>query len=1012
MGWINFNPTGGGVTLNTTSGDFDGYAWAENAGWIHFQNASPTYKVTYDTTLVAPTNLTASTLSKSQIDLKWTDNSSNETGFKIEKNGSLITTTAANATSYSNTGLTCDADYSYSVIATNGSLDSDPATITKTLNCPIPSYKLTIERPTGGTITGDGISCGSDCQQYFNRGTEVPLTAIPYGNLVLVNWDGDCDENGTVFMNRDKICTAQFLQPTLNLSATTLNFTEGEVATSYSLWLNTQPSASVTLSLIVDDEDIQLSSTLLTFDPDTWNRPQTVEINHIDDDIMQGQHQHMISQTITSNDPNYDNLFIEDIDLIITDNDTPGIHLSSYEINVTEGQTDGSYSIHLTTQPFNEVTIELNTANNADLLEQDRTFLSPSTLLFTIDNWKVPQNVVVSVIDDHLGEGTHDHPPITHQVHSEDATYDGSIIEEVSVHVVDNDVPNLTISVYQLNVTEGSTTAQTHLALTTVPTQTVTVNLTAGTQISVIPQNLVFDSQNWNLPQTVNVSAIDDNVVEGNHTNLILVNTTSADINYQGLSLDNNPTVNITDNDSAGINLSTHQVTVIEEGDNDSYTMVLTTEPINDVVISLTVGVHTSVSPNQLGFNLNNWNIPQTVTVSALDDDSVEGEDTHVNTIAHQVSSDDPNYNGLAINPITVNIIDNIDEPPPEEEQLEEGTTISEEESPVSDTSIPEDETVNSDEVTNDSTTTNVDDETPSTTDDIPNETEETTSSSSIDEVSNISDSSDSLMTTVVVETPPKTCVVNKGIIEVTCNAGGEMFFEKIIIAKNISVSHGIFEGPVENHGWLSDSIIHLTLTGGKLTGTITNQGMITDIEFVGAKLSGGTLSGTIIHASEIGGVIENVKLIAGTILRGGKLSGTIQCASDSTLQNVQLAARTMVSGGILAGKITGDPDEPPLITAAEIAPGTILSDVRLSPSVELPDDIVLGLGVILPSDPPTFKDFGFDAADIAALDAESLAELEPDIFGTLGIEEIESISPGAISKMAPEQMANYPKKH
>jgi len=44
-GWINFAPTGGGVTLNSVSGELDGYAWAENLGWIHFKGAAPAYSV-------------------------------------------------------------------------------------------------------------------------------------------------------------------------------------------------------------------------------------------------------------------------------------------------------------------------------------------------------------------------------------------------------------------------------------------------------------------------------------------------------------------------------------------------------------------------------------------------------------------------------------------------------------------------------------------------------------------------------------------------------------------------------------------------------------------------------------------------------------------------------------------------------------------------------------------------------------------------------------------------------
>jgi transglutaminase-like putative cysteine protease len=32
VGWVNFDPTGGGVSVY--SGQLEGYAWAENIGWI------------------------------------------------------------------------------------------------------------------------------------------------------------------------------------------------------------------------------------------------------------------------------------------------------------------------------------------------------------------------------------------------------------------------------------------------------------------------------------------------------------------------------------------------------------------------------------------------------------------------------------------------------------------------------------------------------------------------------------------------------------------------------------------------------------------------------------------------------------------------------------------------------------------------------------------------------------------------------------------------------------------
>ena len=76
----------------------------------------------------APSNLTATAVSKSQIDLAWTDNAGNETGFIIERGkGSTgtdftrIATVGANVTRYSNTGLTANTAYRYRVYAYNAS---------------------------------------------------------------------------------------------------------------------------------------------------------------------------------------------------------------------------------------------------------------------------------------------------------------------------------------------------------------------------------------------------------------------------------------------------------------------------------------------------------------------------------------------------------------------------------------------------------------------------------------------------------------------------------------------------------------------------------------------------------------------------------------------------------------------------------------------------------------------------------------------------------------------------
>jgi hypothetical protein len=78
----------------------------------------------YAQSLAAPSDLSASIVSRTQIDLSWNDNADNEDGFIIErKTGtgsySEITPLAANTTSYSDTDVSACTDYTYRVYAFN-----------------------------------------------------------------------------------------------------------------------------------------------------------------------------------------------------------------------------------------------------------------------------------------------------------------------------------------------------------------------------------------------------------------------------------------------------------------------------------------------------------------------------------------------------------------------------------------------------------------------------------------------------------------------------------------------------------------------------------------------------------------------------------------------------------------------------------------------------------------------------------------------------------------------------
>jgi len=78
----------------------------------------------------APTGLGVAVAGTSQLNLSWTDNSNDEANFRIERAPgpgaafSEISTTAANTTSFSNTGLNSNTEYCYRVRASNANGNS------------------------------------------------------------------------------------------------------------------------------------------------------------------------------------------------------------------------------------------------------------------------------------------------------------------------------------------------------------------------------------------------------------------------------------------------------------------------------------------------------------------------------------------------------------------------------------------------------------------------------------------------------------------------------------------------------------------------------------------------------------------------------------------------------------------------------------------------------------------------------------------------------------------------
>lgn len=146
----------------------------------------------------APTSLTATAISTTQIDLAWTDNATTETGFRIERctgttcsNFVEVATVGVNATTYSSTSLAATTGYNYRVRAYNDggnsgySNSSAATTLTPTVNPPAAPTSLTATAASSSQINLTWVDNASD-ETGFKIERCLGLTCVDFAEITTV----------------------------------------------------------------------------------------------------------------------------------------------------------------------------------------------------------------------------------------------------------------------------------------------------------------------------------------------------------------------------------------------------------------------------------------------------------------------------------------------------------------------------------------------------------------------------------------------------------------------------------------------------------------------------------------------------------------------------------------------------------------------------------------------------------------------------------------------------------
>ena len=255
----------------------------------------------------------------------------------------------------------------------------------------------------------------------------------------------------------------------------------------------------------------------------------------------------VLTHTVSGGD--YEGLAAADVEVTITEDDTPGVTISVTALTVPEGDEE-IYTVVLDTEPAADVTVAIQMPENAEVS------VAPATLTFTAANWNETQTFAVTAAHD--DDAVADEPVVL--THTVSGDYEDVIAANVEVTITEDDTPALTIADASTTESDGEITFTVRLNVAsnlevTVDWTTADGTATQGTDYAETTGTLSFDA--LETEQTITVPLLDDALDEADETFTIALsnpaNATLDEAEATGTIADNDaaPALTIADAEAA-----------------------------------------------------------------------------------------------------------------------------------------------------------------------------------------------------------------------------------------------------------------------------------------------------------------------------------------------------------------------------------------------------------------------------------------------------------------------------
>jgi hypothetical protein len=443
--------------------------------------------------------------------------------------------------------------------------------------------------------------------------------------------------------------------------------------------LNAQPTANVVLNLTNSaPTEGRLSVSSLTFTPSNWNQYQLVQVTPLDDGVADGDKTYTITATASSpDDLNFQgrtlSFNVVNVDrgnfvqpAVVNANKDPNLPevtiASLRTAPIAEGATFDAFRLTLSRVLSAPLTVTLDYRRGTAEYSSDFTIstntVDPNTVIFPAGSTSLI--IRATLINDGVDESATDTPEILRAAIVDKPGYRLTTTVNpgylADIPIADANVAGLTVlaangvsTSFTTETTENASTpaVERQVRLNTKPLSNVTVFIASSdpnealiqtdlTKPGTVEGRLVFTPDNWNVPQKFFIKGVDDRIDDGRSSApsfdkvpyRIVLSSQSEDDPYQSLAPRSFDATNL-DDDQLGITTTSPQSTV--NGRTNVFSVVLNTQPVGEVRVTMTpdndqvqINGARAGAPATLVFNGRNWNVPQLVTVIAVDDGVVE----------------------------------------------------------------------------------------------------------------------------------------------------------------------------------------------------------------------------------------------------------------------------------------------------------------------------------------------------------------------------------------------------